>query len=195
MSQRASGYTRTPDEAYETIAWPVAALLLQIGRPVGRVWDPCDRNSGRLVATLRSLGAKAVGTRKDFLATTKPPANISDLLTNPPYGERKRGEMAVAFIEHALELATAGLLPRIAMLLRNDFDSAIGRQHLFRNCPMFAGKVVLLNRIKWFAGPSSPSDNHSWFLWDRAHVGPAVIRYVTREEAELTQQKQKENAK
>jgi hypothetical protein len=56
--------------------------------------------------------------------------------------------MAVRFIEHALKLT----VPHVAMLLRNDFDSAIGRQQLFRFNPMFAGKLVLLNRIKWSTG-------------------------------------------
>jgi hypothetical protein len=85
----------------------------------------------------------------------------------------------VRFIEHALELQ----IPRIAMLLRVDFDSAITRQHLFRHCKYFAGKVVLLNWIKWFEGPSSPSDNHSWFVWSCGHVGPPTITYVTHAEA------------
>jgi hypothetical protein len=88
----------------------------------------------------------------------------------------------VRFIEHALELG----VPRISMLLRNDFDSAITRQHLFRNNPMFAGKIVLLNRIKWFAGPKSPSDNHSWVLFDREYKGSPIIQYVTRREAEAS---------
>jgi hypothetical protein len=69
-------------------------------------------------------------------------------------------------------------------LLRNDFDSAISRQHLFRHNPIFSGKVILLNRIRWFTGPSSPSDNHAWFTFDRAHVGPPTIRYATRDESE-----------
>jgi hypothetical protein len=85
--------------------------------------------------------------------------------------------MAERFIEHALELD----VPHIAMLLRNDFDSAIRRQHLFQLNPMFAGKVILLNRIKWFAGHSSPSDNHAWFLWDREYEGPPIIRYAARD--------------
>lgn len=86
----------------------------------------------------------------------------------------------MAFIEHALWLK----VPRIAMLLRVDFDSALGRQPLFRFNPFFAGKVVLLNRIKWFQGPSSPSDNHALFLWDHQHKGPPTIQYITRAEAE-----------
>src|SRR5262249_20684417 len=100
---------------------------------------------------------------------------LRDLIerTNPPYGERKRGELAVAFIEHALTLD----IPRIALLLRVDFDSALTRRHLFADEPRFAGKLILLNRIKWFDGPSSPSDNHAWFLWNRSHHGLSTIRY------------------
>src|SRR5262249_35920163 len=123
--------------------------------PVGRVWDPCDRGFGQLVATLRARGLDAIGTVADFLALAAAPAGVSDLITNPPYGSNGRGELAVRFIEHALELQ----IPRIAMLLRADFDSALTRQHLFRLNPNFAGKVILLNRIRWFAGPSSPSES------------------------------------
>jgi len=180
MSQRVSGYERKADEQYETVAWVVAALLLHLP-PVTCAWDPCDRGSGRLVATLARLGIEAIGTDTDFLTIGKPPAGVTHLITNPPYGENRRGELAMRFIEHALELG----VPSVAMLLRNDFDSAVGRQHLFRNNPMFAGKVVLLSRIKWFVGPSSPSDNHAWALFDRKHVGPPTIRYVTRNEAEF----------
>jgi hypothetical protein len=179
VSQRVSGYRRVPDETYETIAWPVVALLMQLGS-VGCAWDPCDRGSGRLVATLRRGGIKAIGTAQDFLAITTMPTGVDALITNPPYGVNRRGEVAVQFIAHALELK----VPRVAMLLRNDFDSAISRQHLFRFNSTFVGKIVLLNRIRWFDGPSSPSDNHSWFLWDRKHVGTPSIRYMTRAEAE-----------
>jgi hypothetical protein len=178
MSQRSSGYARKPDEQYETVAWPVIALLPHLGE-IELAWDCCDRGSGRLVRTLRSRGVDAVGTTDDFMRCLKPPARTSHLITNPPYGENRRGEMAERFIKHALELD----VPHIAMLLRNDFDSAIRRQHLFRLNPMFAGKVILLNRIKWFAGDSSPSDNHAWFLWDRENEGPPIIRYAARDEA------------
>jgi hypothetical protein len=84
--------------------------------------------------------------------------------------------MAVKFIEHALALN----VPRIAMLLRADFDSAVSRRHLFRNNPNFAGKVVLLNRIRWFEGPSSPSDNHARYS---GRAAPPTLSYITRVEA------------
>jgi len=178
MSQRPSGYRRQPDEAYETPPWVIAALLSQLPTPIRCAWDPCDRHSGRLVAALRAQGVDTIGTAEDFLTITAAPVGVSDLITNPPYGEAKRGELAVRFIEHALEL----LVPRIAMLLRNDFDSAFSRQHIFRHCPDFAGKIVLLNRIKWFEGTSGPSDNHAWFTWNRANLGPPTIRYAARVE-------------
>jgi hypothetical protein len=179
MSQRPSGYARKPDEAYETPAWVLVALLAQLQVPIRRAWDPCA-GSGRLVVALKAQGIDAIGTVEDFLTTTASPPDVSDLITNPPYGEAKRGELAVRFIEHALKL----MVPRIAMLLRNDFDSAFGRQHLFRRCPYFSGKIVLLNRIRWFEGPSAPSDNHSWFTWNRAQLGPPIIRYAARVETE-----------
>src|SRR6516162_9822092 len=114
MSQRPSGYARRPDEQYETVEWPILALLAarQIP-PGGRVWDPCDRGCGQLVATLRAQGLDAIGTSADFFTITTAPAGVTDLITNPPYGENGRGELAVKFIEHALDLR----IPRVAMLL------------------------------------------------------------------------------
>jgi hypothetical protein len=123
MSQRPSGYARRPDEDYATIAWPILALLAtRRTAPVGRIWDPCC-GVGKLVAVLRIRGFDAIGTDTNFLATARVPAGVSDLITNPPYGENKRGELAVKFIEHALVLG----VPRIATLLRVDFDSAKSR--------------------------------------------------------------------
>src|SRR5262249_45817810 len=100
MSQRPSGYARKPDEEYATIAWPILALLAtRRTAPVGRIWDPCC-GVGKLVAVLRIKGFDAIGTDTNFLATTTAPAGVSDLVTNPPYGASKRGELAVKFIEH-----------------------------------------------------------------------------------------------
>jgi hypothetical protein len=184
MAQRVSGYQRKPDEAYPTtgvVEWPVLALLPHLGR-IRRAWDPAapERNHDGLVRTLRAHGVVAVGTSEDFFTIAAPPPDVSHIVCNPPYGPRKRGELAVKFIEHALGLG----VPHVAMLLRNDFDSAISRQHLFRDNSLFGFKLVLLNRIKWFEGPSSPSDNHAWFYWSTKHVGTPTVRYATRHEAE-----------
>jgi hypothetical protein len=178
MAQRASGYARKVDEEYQTVPWPVHALLCHLPKPQC-AWDPCDRGDGLLIDTLLRCKIKAVGTEHDFLLINEAPIGVDTLICNPPYGENRRGEMAVAFIEHALKLK----LPCIAMLLRNDFDSALTRQHLFRHEPRFAFKLVLLNRIKWFEGSSSPSDNHSWFVFFQDNTELPTIRYISREEA------------
>jgi hypothetical protein len=178
MAQRLSGFARIPDEQYETVTWPVLALLQHLPG-IKHVWDPCDRGSGKLVDTLLIRKINAYGTEHDFLTINEPPFLTDTIITNPPYGERRRGELAGAFVKHALALK----VPRVAMLLRNDFDSAITRQHLFRHEPRFAFKLVLLNRIKWFDGPSSPSDNHSWFVWQQDNEDLPSIRYICREEA------------
>jgi hypothetical protein len=95
------------------------------------------------------------------------------VVTNPPFGVG--GKLAVKFIKHALELT-----PVVAMLARIDFDSGKTRTDLFRDCPTFAHKIVLLDRIVWFAraGAPGPSENHCWLIWDRRHYGPPTIGYA-----------------
>ena len=117
MSQRMSGYARIPDEQYQTVPWPVHALLCHLPKPQC-AWDPCDRGDGLLIATLLRYKINAVGTAHDFLSINEHPVDVDTLITSPPYGERRRGELAVAFIEHALTLK----VPRIAMLLRSDLQ-------------------------------------------------------------------------
>src|SRR5262249_23010842 len=142
-------------------------------------FDPCDHGNGAMVAGLHTIGVDAIGSKKDFLTLTSAEVPFgAAIVCNPPYG--RGGRMARTFIEHALRLEA----PLVAMLLRNDFDSGRTRQHLFRRCPTFAFKLVLLNRIKWFEGPSEPSDNHAFFVWRRDHNGPPTIRYLTRSEVE-----------
>jgi hypothetical protein len=182
MAQRISGYARIPEERYETIeSWPVLALLSQLPT-IGPVWDPCDDGGGHLVAALRRAGITAVGSGPDFLSmTASPVSDVTDIITNPPLGPARRGELAIAFIRHALSLPVR----RVAMLLKIDFDSGITRQDVFRHCPAFTGKIVLLNRIRWIADSTgAPSDNHAWFTWDKTNVAAPTLRYVTRREVE-----------
>src|SRR5262245_24526319 len=94
MAQRISGYTRIPDDVYETPLWPVAALLQCV--PINSAWDP-SAGPGALVSFLLKLGIEAVGTTSDFF-TTEPPRGIDTIACNPP-------ALAVRFIVRALELA------------------------------------------------------------------------------------------
>jgi hypothetical protein len=164
MSQRASGYVRRADEDYPTPAWVTAAIAGYLARHALHIWEPAA-GKGALAKALTAEGFRVAATTDDFLRHRAPPhSRVDAIVTNPPYGADRRGVLACAFIRHALSLEV-----RItAMLLRVDFDSAKTRVDLFRDNPTFAGKIVLLDRIKWFDGPSAPSDNHAWFVWDRA---------------------------
>jgi hypothetical protein len=119
----------------------------------------------------------------DFLTTSALPLGCTGIVTNPPFGER--GVLALRFLEHALEL-TKPANGFVAMLLRVDYDSAKTRTHLFRDCPAFAKKVNLLDRIVWFADlppgveRAAPKENHSWYVWDHRHVGAPTIAYASK---------------
>jgi hypothetical protein len=181
MSQRPSGYARRPDEDYATPEWPVLLLAPFLrGWSVTAVWDPAA-GSGKMAATLNAAGFAATATTSDFFAFGAPPEpETGAIVTNPPYGSDRRGALASAFIAHAIRLDVR----LVCMLLRVDFDSAKTRAPLFRDCGFWSGKIVLLDRIRWFEGESGPSDNHAWFVWDKAHKGAPWIRYAAKSAAE-----------
>jgi len=162
MSQRNSDYPRRPNEDYPTPAWVTTVIAEHLQTEALRVWEPAAGN-GALAEALAAFGYRVTATTDDFFAHTEPPDYVDAIVTNPPYGDDRRGALACAFIAHALKLD----VPVVAMLLRVDFDSAKTRAALFRDCPHFAGKIVLLDRIQWFPGASTPSDNHAWFVWEQ----------------------------
>ncbi len=180
MSQRNSGYARKKFDLYETPEWVTEALIPHL-RSLGSVWEPAC-GSGKMSRVLLGAGYCVSGydiaNGHDFLFQFEPPGGgrMPDaIITNPPY------ELAPQFIEHALRLMEPhpGL---VAMLLRCDFDHAKSRTHLFRDCPAFACKLVLMKRIVWFVeangkAKASPSFNHAWFIWDWRHDGPPVVAY------------------
>jgi SAM-dependent methyltransferase len=185
MSQRESGYVRKERDLYETPEWVTEALIPHLPRPVGWVLEPAC-GSGKMVRALEGAlpsGASVIGTdiepgpcftRADFLAE-RGPVVCDAIITNPPY------EIAQQFIEHALRLAEPnGKI--VAMLLRTDFDHAKGRAYLFRDCPAFSKKLVLMKRIAWFVEENgkpkaSPSFNHAWYIWDWKHEGAPTLAY------------------
>lgn len=177
MSQRNSGYARQLDEEYSTPPWVARALapfLRQCG--AAHLWDPAA-GAGNLVRALSAEGFTATGTTDDFLAKSAVPTGVDAIVTNPPFGAG--GRLACKFIGHALEL-----VPIVCMLLRIDYDSGRTRTHVFRDCPAFAQKIVLLDRIVWFIklDAPGPSENHAWFVWNRQHRGPPTISYASNDE-------------
>ena len=192
MSQRASGYPRRPNEDYPTPRW-VAAIVAEYLRcaEVREIWEPAAGNPA-LAEGLRAEGLEVAASAADFFRHTPPISRAGAIVTNPPYGDDRRATLACDFIRRALSFE----LRLVAMLLRNDFDSARTRVGLFRDEPNFVGKIVLLNRVKWFEGPKSPSDNHAWFIWDRRgrRDRPPWIAYATRADAEASARRQVEAA-
>jgi hypothetical protein len=172
LSQRDSGYERKALDQYETPAWVTQGLIPNLPVIGGVVWEPAA-GSGKMVAALRQAGfdviSTDIATGTDFLRSS-PRNGVSAVITNPPYA------LATEFIERALSLIPPNGF--VAMLLRADFDSAKTRRYLFADCPAFAKKVVLTRRIRWIEGSTgSPSFNHAWFMWDRAHRGPPKLAY------------------
>ena len=137
----------------------------------GRVWEPAAGN--HLIAdVLREHGADVVTSdivtydRQhdgifDFLIDGTPsfPAGCTNLYTNPPYGKGNRD--AVRFAEQAL-LRCSGC---VALLLTAKFDFGKTRHHLFRDNGRFMAKIVLTDRIQWFPGDSTGTEDHAWYVW------------------------------
>jgi hypothetical protein len=158
---------------YETPAWVTLALVPHLPKISGKVWEPAC-GSGKMVAALRQAGLDVIGggiaDGADFLGQPAK-SGIGAIITNPPCA------LAREFIERALDFNGVRV---VAMLLRADFDHAATRAHLFDGCPMFAKKVVLTKRIRWFEDSrGSPSFNHCSMIWDRLHRGPPTLAYAS----------------
>ena len=174
MSQRDSGYERKERDLYETPEWATLALVPHINNrimPEQIILEPAA-GGGKMVAALRKAGfrveAEDISTGADFLDTRG--CSAAGVITNPPY------VLAQEFIEHALYLTEPNGM--VAMLLRTDFDHAKTRYRLFGGSPLFARKVVLTKRIRWFEdSKGSPSFNHAWFIWDWKHQGAPTLAY------------------
>lgn len=183
-----SGYDRLENDKYFTIeTWVTQALHDTIDIPEGSIWEPAC-GAGHMSNVLLRNGHDVYcsdivdhgfGVTEeviDFLSTDASSYNDKfHIITNPPY-EKKECE---AFVRHALKHIrhTGGLM---AMLLRNEWDSASTRNDLFGHCPEFFMKLVLTKRPRWFEKTeesSSPRHNYSWFIWRGDHSGPASIHH------------------
>lgn len=189
-------HKRQKNEKYYTPPWVTRCLWrrLYLARVAG-VWEPAA-GDGKISRELRRLfdvrggwdipvlpsdiAPEAAGIIPlNFLTTATAPPGYDTIITNPPFGPG--GRLAFQFAHHALRL----MQPRkgvVAMLLRDDFDSAGGRSELFEKCPAFACKIVINDRIRWTNLPqdpkAGPSGSHAWFVWDwTREPGPATLVY------------------
>lgn len=179
MTVVASNYARRDNDLYQTEPWATEALLRHL--PIGslpNVWEPAAGN--HLIAdVLRECGT-TVWTSDiitydrehdmlfDFLVKD-PYFGIPEpgaIVTNPPYGKGNRD--AVRFAENALR-ATTGF---VALLLTAKWDFGKTRVHLTRDNPRFRAKIALLDRIQWFPGNTTGTEDHAWYIW-----GPTGYRH------------------
>jgi hypothetical protein len=175
MSQRNSGFRRKKLDDYPTPPWVTEALLPHLPARVRTIWEPAA-GSGQMARVLKQAGyavrASDISQGIDFLDEEFAGFDCDAIVTNPPHDKAK----VRPFIERALHFTKPS--GAVAMLFRTDCDHAKWRRHLFGRCPQFAKKLVLTERIVWFAGPKAdPSENHAWFIWDWKHHGPPVLAY------------------
>lgn len=78
------------------------------------------------------------------------------------YAPRGPRRDAAGFARTALGLCSGF----IALLLTAKFDSGKTRTDLFADNPRFAAKIVLLDRIQWFAGDHGGTEDHAWYCWN-----------------------------
>ena len=115
MAQRVFGYTRQPDDEYETPPW-VTQMIIPHLNGCQFLWDPANGPRSAIARELRAHKFDAIVTNDNFLArTTTPHKRVDAVCTNPPYGVQ--GKLACQFITHAL-----ALVPVVAMLLRSSIS-------------------------------------------------------------------------
>lgn len=167
-----SGYARNAADAYWTPAWCVDVLLRHVtwlDSSTYPVWEPAC-GTGNICEVLAKHKINAIATdlhdygyefgnryKKDFLKDPELITPYSAIITNPPYN------LGDEFVIRACAL----MKPRqgmVAMLLRNEWDSAASRTPILRS---LTTKLVLTKRPRWSAdNKASPRHNFAWFIWD-----------------------------
>lgn len=182
MTVVASQFERKHLDLYETEPWATEALLRQFPVAGLTVWEPAAGNH-LMADVLREAGAGVTTsdiTRYDrdsdayvnFLADRfsyrNPPHDA--IITNPPYGKGNRD--AARFAELSLFRCNGF----VALLLTAKFDFGKTRQHLFRDCPRFMAKIALVDRIQWFPGATTGTEDHAWYVWGPTSGAPYTPR-------------------
>lgn len=183
-------YERREGDFYATPPENVDCLAHFIDLRGRVVWEPAcgeghiSKRIARFCAGVFSTDLYDRGYGKapvDFLAQQKLPGNdqhrANCIITNPPFGD-----VAEQFVAAALEL-TKPVDGLVAMFLRNEWDMACGRDHLFEDHPAYMLKIAVTKRPRWIEGSKgSPRHNYAWYVWDWNYAQDprdgASIRYI-----------------
>lgn len=176
-----SKFAAVPNQLYETEAWATEALIRHVPVAGKTVWEPAAGNH-KIADVLRSRGA-AVFTSDivtyqrqhdgifNFFDPFHGSFNGNMIITNPPFGPSNR--LAAQFARLALKRCS-GL---VALLLTAKFDFGKTRTDLFRDNPRFWMKIALLDRIQWFPGDTSGTEDHAWYVWGGLPLTRPQIRW------------------
>jgi hypothetical protein len=188
---------RVEGDHYQTPDWATAALAEHIELAGKTIWEPAT-GAGCMAEALKAAGATVfcndIADRGypldaiiDFTNGAKPELAFAGIASNPPLGVQ--GRLTERFIEAGLHHIGGGGF--LALLLSADFYSGKRRLRFFRDCPLFAAKIVLTRRIVWFSNPDPdkerPKENHAWFIWQNPPPGSApLILYAPRNTSSST---------
>src|SRR5215475_3710298 len=173
------------DDLYETPTVAVEALL-RVEKLPERLWEPaCGR--GKIVEALNVAGHVVYATdlvdygwnhlsRIDFLMEKQIISGVEAIITNPPF------KLAEEFVEHALYLC-----PKVIMLLRLAFLESERRSYLLDNGNLariyvFRKRLPMMHRDGWQGRKANSGMAFAWFVWDKSHQGPAMIRRISWED-------------
>jgi hypothetical protein len=135
-------YPRKDNELYLTPDWCTEVLLRHVVLD-DLTWEPAaaDGAMANILYTKTPTIATDIAPldrqvkQHDFLISAGPlRGKFKNIVTNPPY------KLAQKFIEQAISIIEP-VKGKVAMLLRNEYDSAAGRQHLFSGCPRLQFKA------------------------------------------------------
>ena len=182
MTVTKSNYKLTKNELYETEHWATRAVIkhfpvrsLIFHEPTAgnhKIADVVREAGGRVVTSDIATYRRPHDFIYDYLSEEDPNIEevVDGVIGNPPYGPSNR--TALKFIEKALERCDGW----VAMLLTAKFDSGLTRRHVLGDCPRYYGKVVLLDRIQWFPGKTTGTEDHAWFIWAPTSLGDQQTR-------------------
>jgi hypothetical protein len=177
-SRSTKAFKRIKRDHYPTHECAVDALL-ECVRFRKRIVDPCCGPKRQILEAVKRHGHYPALLKSDIIygfdfTERDPPATNYDIISNPPYGDR-RSSLSLVFIERSLEVVRPWK-GRVAMLLPSDFDNGYTRRHVFEH-PAFDATVVLQNRVRIF-DERSGTTNHNWFVWDWSREpGPSKKLY------------------
>jgi hypothetical protein len=177
-----AGRHRLADRGHDLYETPECATLALIDaeKLPHDIWEPaCGR--GAIVRVLRKAGHRVVATDLvnfrcpnstpgiDFLEVTGVPRAVQCVITNPPYKD------AGAFVRKGLDL-----VPKVVMLMRLAFLESTGRSDILdggklAHVYVFRKRLPMMHRDGWKGNRASSSMCFAWFVWERAHRGPAII--------------------